>query len=306
MIALLPHVYVCVCMLMFMFVFVFAFYIATTAPPPPPRTHTHLQFSHHRQALRPDNTFVPLRLKAVPPTGGWQHQGQLRLLTDTVLPSTAMWTVHLNGHKLVRSHNASSLFGEGAQAKLAIYPVDQWAAWLVPPAAVVDGNNTVEITLYPNGTAARGLVHTTHISNSSIGDSEGGNGGNRAQRDDVAAAAALPPVVPRGPLLNRDFGTSGGAPYLHTYKEYMNKTAGALACQSACDADAKCAAWTYVIQDVGPGPERCCYFPAVGCPFQHTGCVSGAKATRTALCPSHSGGSATLIKLELSLPVGGW
>ena len=181
----------------------------------------------------------------------------------------------MNGHQLIRSENASSLFGEGAQASLAIYPPDQWAAWDVPAAAVRNGNNTVDISLHPNGLAV-GV---------GVGGAGAGVGG-----------------TPSGFLVNQDFGTTGGAPYLHTYKHYSNVSDGALACNAECDADVKCAAWTYVTAGADTKPERCCHFPGVGCPFAHHGCVSGAKKSRKQPCDTSD---VVLLKLELSLPVGG-
>ena len=84
------------------------------------------------------------------------------------------------------------------------------------------------------------------------------------------------PAVGRGPLNNTDISS---AAYGHTYTVFQNKTAGALSCQSGCDADSKCAAWTYVRGGECCGRERCCRHAALGCPktADRVGCVSGAK-----------------------------
>jgi hypothetical protein len=72
------------------------------------------------------------------------------------------------------------------------------------------------------------------------------DGEDRANIDDERSSTISPPILPRGPLMNMDVGKNSGLAYNHTFKVYTNKTAGAFGCQAECDADAKCAAWTYV------------------------------------------------------------
>lgn len=101
----------------------------------------------------------------------------------------------------------------------------------------------------------------------------------------AAAAAAAAPVVPRGPTNGTDLG-AGGPAYNHTYVVFANKTAGALACQLACDADARCAAWTYVVGGTCCGVERCCSFSRVGCPVARQGTTSGARVAAPCVTPT--------------------
>lgn len=91
-----------------------------------------------------------------------------------------------------------------------------------------------------------------------------------------------PPVVARSPTFDTDIIDSNHGAYRHSYPSapWLNKTQGALSCQSQCDADHRCAAWTYVERSTGHNsPERCCFAASVGCPRRSVGVVSGAKVT---------------------------
>lgn len=203
-----------------------------------------------------------LHLFATPPTGGWQKVGQLRLLTKVPIHPNDL-RVELNGHVLSPRSNSSSLYGDGSQAKLALWNASLWAAWDVPSTAPKLGNNTVTVSL----------------------------------QNASAAAFISPPMVPRGPLNNTNLGSSA---YLHTYKHFSNATEGALACQSECDSDEHCTGYTYVVPNTGHGDERCCHHADLGCPVPSVGCVSGSKIP---LPCDPSGGDVSILKLELSLPV---
>lgn len=93
------------------------------------------------------------------------------------------------------------------------------------------------------------------------------------------------PVVPRGPINNTDL-YNGQPAYSHTYRHFANTTEGALACQHECDGDTKCAAWTYVVNNTGNGPERCCRHASLGCPLECMGCISGARTAEACVGPS--------------------
>jgi hypothetical protein len=88
-----------------------------------------------------------------------------------------------------------------------------------------------------------------------------------------------PPVVGRAPAFGVDIFDPKHGAYNHSYPKvpWANKTQGALSCQSQCDADPVCAAWTYVETSRPGSPERCCFSASVGCPHASHGVDSGAK-----------------------------
>lgn len=95
-----------------------------------------------------------------------------------------------------------------------------------------------------------------------------------------------PPPPPPPPMVGRfvknvDIIDAKHGAYKHSYPEspWANKTMGALSCQSQCDSDSACYAWTYVEKSTPGSPERCCFAASVGCPHHSDGIVSGAKAT---------------------------
>ena len=93
-------------------------------------------------------------------------------------------------------------------------------------------------------------------------------------------------TLQRGLLNNTDLAKlPGHAAYNETTTSFTNKTAGALACQSRCDADPRCNAWVY---NKGCGtraclrrPQRCALLDARSCatPTPNKYCISGAKTT---------------------------
>lgn len=222
---------------------------------------------------------VPLELRvvAVSPQGGWRQAGRLRLLLQDALPEPACLRVSVNGSVLPVSANKSSLYGEGAQATLASFSESLWMAWDVPnpDRLFATGNNTISVELL----------------SSNCSDQRSSTPGEHTP---------VPPTVPRGPVNNTNLASSA---YNHTYRVFANKTAGALACQAACDSDPRCAAWTYVTGRKGsspaPGVERCCYHGSRGCPEAQAGMWSGSRVVG----PCTATASATVVKLELSLPV---
>lgn len=127
------------------------------------------QLGHDGASLYPSkNDFgLELELFMVPPAGGWQQQGRLRLRTKLplgsthgvvpsgVVPSSAeRLYVSVNGHALTINTNVSSIFPTGVQAILAHYPDELWHAWNLPIACLRPGNNTVQIALRNTGTDA--------------------------------------------------------------------------------------------------------------------------------------------------------
>ena len=90
-----------------------------------------------------------------------------------------------------------------------------------------------------------------------------------------------PPVVTRSPSFNVDILDAKHGAYKHSYptSTWTNKTMGALSCQSQCDSDPACHAWTYVEKSTPGSPERCCFGASVGCPHHSDGIISGAKVT---------------------------
>jgi hypothetical protein len=90
-----------------------------------------------------------------------------------------------------------------------------------------------------------------------------------------------PPVVSRSPAFGTDIIDAKHGAYNHSYPAvpWRNKTQGALSCQSQCDADPRCRAWTYVERSTTRSPERCCFAAGVGCPHPSAGVASGAKVT---------------------------
>ena len=91
---------------------------------------------------------------------------------------------------------------------------------------------------------------------------------------ELSTRIATAVTIPRGPTNDSDLMT---IVYNHTYKKYKTSEAGALGCQAECDADARCASWTYVPTGSPNGEERCCKSAFRGCPIQRVGCISGAK-----------------------------
>ncbi len=90
-----------------------------------------------------------------------------------------------------------------------------------------------------------------------------------------------PPMVTRVPSFNVDIIDAKHGAYKHSYpaSPWANKTMGALSCQSQCDSDPACHAWTYVEKSTPDSPERCCFAASIGCPHHSEGIISGAKAT---------------------------
>ena len=89
---------------------------------------------------------------------------------------------------------------------------------------------------------------------------------------------------------------------------YSNKTAGALACQAECDADAgRCAAWSYVIGHAGtspqPGVERSCRHGVLGCPLATPNVSSGARVPGS--CAAGGSVESGGMQLQLAMPAGG-
>jgi hypothetical protein len=204
-----------------------------------------------------------VQVSMVRPDGGWKCSGRLRLLGSAALPTSVQVEVTLNGHVLEPTTNSTPFYDEGVQPSGGAFPADQWLAWVVPPVAVSAVNNTLTITL-----------------------GQSGKGGA---------------PVSRGPVNNTDLQPA--ATYLHTYKVYPNKQAGALACQAECDGDVRCAAWSYVIGHAGtaprPGVERCCRHAVLGCPVSSAGVMSGAKTAGQC-----NNTSITFRQLQLAMPVG--
>lgn len=242
-----------------------------------------------------------LHMVAVPPLGGWQKQGRLRLLTSSVLPPGASLNVTINGHPLRPASNTSSVYSEGVQATLAKFPQVLWSAWEVDDPAIVmrRGNNSISVQLLPS-LPSLPIPDPSHDGSTALRQA-GGLGG--------PVPASEPAHVPRGPLNDTNLASDA---FFHSYHVYANKTAGALACQDECDADAKCAAWTYVTGRAGsspaPGVERCCHHAVRGCPLRQQGMYSGAKnpgpcVPAPAPAPPPPSPSLLLVKLELSLPV---
>jgi sucrose-6-phosphate hydrolase SacC (GH32 family) len=63
-------------------------------------------------------------------------------------------------------------------------------------------------------------------------------------------------------------------------------------CEAACNADAKCQAWTYVVRGAPAGSGDCCLKSSVPCPGHNSICVSGSKKNQTL---SNCGGSPSTI-----------
>ena len=195
------------------------------------------------------------------PLGEWQKDGRLRLLLSASLPRTLEISVELNGQLLRPSANSSSLYPPGVQANGSRWPQSHWNAWSVPATVPRTGINSLTIVL-----------HSTRATN--------------------------PSPVPRGPLNNTDLQPS--LTYNHTYKHYVDKEAGALACQHDCDEDPRCEAWSYVVGGGQWGRERCCFHGVRGCVMHKVGVYSGA---RTAGSCSSNHTEIKVIELRLAMPV---
>ena len=117
------------------------------------------------------------RIVAVRPSGGgqWAETGRLRLLLSTVEGGINV-TATLNGVALAPTKNTSSLYGEGVQANMAIFPAEQWRAFEVPAAAVRGGNNTVVLNISAGGSGGGGGKGEAGFKLSHTGDTGGGDG----------------------------------------------------------------------------------------------------------------------------------
>ena len=160
-------------------------------------------------------------------------------MTATPHPQLA---VTLNGHSLAPDPNSSFLFNPGVQPAEGVYPPEQWSAWVVPPGAAVSGNNTLELALQTTLTAATDLLQAGAKAAHRAGETPVDVSADSATAGTGTARSGIP--VGRGPFNNTDLQPA--ETYMHTYKVYADKRAGALACQAECDGDTKCAAWSYV------------------------------------------------------------
>ena len=216
-----------------------------------------------------------LRIVAVPPTGGWQKLGRLRLLGNMPVSEDKL-SISLNGHVLAPTTNVSSQYSEGVQATMGLWPPSMWAAFDVPAAIMVAGNNSITLA------ANKSVLLTGHLDEAStcytlqtliVGHT--GLSGSSYTRH-------LSPGLEGSYTLAHTGASAGGDskrwrfPYPHTSSDWKGaRIVGASApglslmgCEQRCDADTACQGIYY---GTGPAP------------------------------PSSSGYA--LMRLELSLPV---
>ena len=77
-------------------------------------------------------------------------------------------------------------------------------------------------------------------------------------------------------------------------------TYGAAGCEAACDADAKCQAWTWVVRGDGAaqGSGDCCLKDSISCPAAVAICTSGAKKNTTVNCGGGGGGPSVACSVD--------
>jgi hypothetical protein len=142
-----------------------------------------------------------------------------------------------------------------------------------------------------------GVIHTSD-SQSHISDNQSHKSDDEVAAEPSGIARAVTvTTIPRGPTNNSDLMT---IVFSHTYKKYKTPEAGALGCQAECDADPRCASWTYVPTGTPNGEERCCMSAFRGCPVRRAGCISGAKLKGPCQLPPAPGPSPPLPGINRS------
>jgi hypothetical protein len=83
------------------------------------------------------------------------------LLEEGATAATVNVSATLNGMLLQPTPNVSSLYGEGPQATMALFPPARWRAFTVPTSVVTNGNNTIAFAITGDGgETGYTLVHT--------------------------------------------------------------------------------------------------------------------------------------------------
>lgn len=72
------------------------------------------------------------------------------------------------------------------------------------------------------------------------------------------------------------------------YPTITNSTQASAVCAAACQADAQCKAWTYVVRGEPANTGDCCLKSAVPCPSKSGSCISGAKVETSLDCKSQA------------------
>ena len=88
----------------------------------------------------------------VPPTGGWQRGGRLRMQTAAAMAGNS-WSASLNGHALEPTPDVTEPYANPYPTMLG--EPEQLRAWAAPAEALKSGENQVEFTLRSGGAGAR-------------------------------------------------------------------------------------------------------------------------------------------------------
>jgi len=181
-----------------------------------------------------------LRVVMVPPYQGYQHPGQLRLLTSAAVPAALRLVVTLNGQPLERSANSTPLYDPGVQPTGGAFPADRWSAWTVPPSLPARWNNSFAVTLAP----------------------------------------AADFGVGRGPLNNTDLQPASTYHHTYKVyaDKWAGALACQRECDGDTLCQAWSYVAGHAGRQPAPGVERCCRHGVVGCPVRAMGVLSGARS----------------------------
>ena len=91
-----------------------------------------------------------LHMDAAPPAGGWTSQGKLRIQGVSDLRDS-QWEARLNGVPLRPADDVSAPYPYPYPENVTLGRSSAFRAWAVPPRAMKDGMNEIEITLVKGG-----------------------------------------------------------------------------------------------------------------------------------------------------------
>ncbi len=110
-------------------------------------TYNHPKFAGYLLPLDfSQNTTKTVALRMAPPTGGWTTDGRLRIQSLNSM-GTTVWQASINNVILTPTGDVSEPYG----ANYDTGNLEDYRAWIVPKATLIDGMNSLEIKMTSSG-----------------------------------------------------------------------------------------------------------------------------------------------------------